>query len=84
MKGFRSVCETIGHHGKIALKGLVRMVYGAGTAGLIALAVYGFIMIPTEEGWVAVCEFIGSTATLVVALTCMYAIGAGRKRGAYR
>lgn len=84
MKDFRNVCHTIGHHGKIAWKGFVRMLFGAATAGLIAMAVYGFVVIPTEGGWAAVCDFIVSVATLVVALICMYAMGGSMKRGGYR
>ena len=84
MKDLRNVCNTIGHHGKIAWKGLVRMLCGAATAGLIAISVYGFFVIPTEGGWAAVCDFIVSIATLVVALSCMYAMGGSMKRGGYR
>ena len=83
MKDIQSVCKTIGRHCKILLKGFMRMVYGAATAGLVGLAVYGFVMISTESGWTAVCDFIASTATAVVALTCMYAQGVTRKRGAW-
>lgn len=82
MKDFKSMAGAIGHHGKILAKGFARMVYGAATAGLIAMAVYGIVMIPTEGGWAAVCDFIVSTATMVVALSCMYAQGAGKKKGA--
>lgn len=85
MKDFRSVCNTIGHHGKILAKGFIRMMFGAATAGLFAMAIYGFIMISTEDGWTAVCEFIASTATVVVAMSCMYAQGGVKKRrGGYQ
>lgn len=83
MKDIRSVWNTIGRHCKILLKGLLRVVYGAATAGMVALAVYGFVMISGEEGWVAVCDFIASMAAAVVALTCMYTQGLARKRGAW-
>ena len=84
MKDIKSVAKTIWHHTKILWKGFKRMVCGAATAGLIALAVYGFVMISTESGWTAVCDFIASTATMVVALSAMYAQGAGYKKGAKR
>ena len=84
MKDFKSVAKTIWHYTKILWKGFKRTVYGAATAGLIALAVYGLCMIPSEDGYVAVCDFIASTATMVVALSCMYAQGAGYKKGARR
>ena len=84
MKDFKSVAKTIWHNTKILFKGFKRTVYGAATAGLIALAVYGFVMISTESGWTAVCDFIASIATMVVALSAMYAQGAGYKKGAKR
>ena len=84
MKDFKSAANTIWHHTKVLLKGLKRTVFGAATAGLIGLAVYGFYMIPTEDGYVAVCDFIASIATMFVAMTCMYAMGAGMKKGAKR
>ena len=84
MKDFKSVANTIWYHSKIMLKGLKRTVLGAATAGLIALAAYGFWMIPSEDGYVAVCEFIVATCTVGVAMTSMYAMGAGVKKGARR
>ena len=68
-------------HAKIAWRGFCRTLYGALIAGLIALAVYGFISVTTETGWVAVCDFVASCATLVVAISNMYLTG-GRKKGA--
>ena len=84
MKDFKSVWDTTYRHGKILWKGFLRMICGAMTAGLIALATYGFVMISTENGWTAVCEFIVATSSLAVAVSCMYAMGASRKRGAGR
>lgn len=80
MKEIKSAVKAIGYHSKILLKGFLRMMYGSLTAGLIGLAVYGFTMIPSEGGWTAVCEFIASTATVVVALNCLYAQGGAKKR----
>lgn len=68
---------NIGYHTKAMLYGCVNALYGTATTGLIGLAVYGFIAVPTEGGYIAVCDFIGSVATLVVALACMYAWGNG-------
>lgn len=84
MKGFKRLAKFVSRHGKILLKGFIRMMYGTLTAGLFAMAIYGFVMITSEAGWTAVCEFIAATATAVVALSCMYAQGASRKRGASR
>ena len=69
-------------HAKIAWRGFFRTVYGALVAGLISLAAYGFVSVTTETGWTAVCDFIASCATLVVALFNMYLMGCGKKGGA--
>lgn len=85
MKDFMSVAKTIGHHGQILCKGFLRMVFGAATAGLLGSAIYGFIMIATDSGWTAVCEFVAAIAMMVFAVTCMYIQGGnGKKRGARR
>ena len=68
-------------HTKIALRGFCRTVCGAAVAGLIAMAVYGFVSVTTETGWTAVCDFIASCATLFVALLNMYVMGC-KKKGA--
>ena len=69
-------------HAKIAWRGFCRTLYGTAVAGLIALAIYGFVSVTTETGWTAVCDFIASCATLVVALFNMYLMGCGKKGGA--
>jgi hypothetical protein len=81
MKEFKSIVKSIGFHGKVLARGFVRMAYGAGTAGLLGMAAYGYWMITGESGWTAVCEFVGSTATLCMGLMWMYVIGCN-KRGA--
>lgn len=67
-------------HARIAFRGFCRMLYGAMAAGLIALAVYGFVCIRTETGWAAVSDFITACATLIVGLLNMYIMG-GRNKG---
>ena len=84
MEFIKSVAGIVGYHGKILLRGFLRMGYGALTAGLFALAIYGFVMITSESGWTAVCEFIAAICTAVIALICMYSQGETRKRGARR
>ena len=81
-RNFKEVVQLIGFHGAILLRGFAKVLYGAAVAGLIGLAAYGFYMIPSEDGYVAVCDFIGSIAMLSVALTSMYAFGQKRKKGA--
>ena len=82
MIDIKSVVKTLEQHSMVLLRGFIRMVYGALTAGLTVLAIYGFLMIQSESGWVAVCEFVGAIATTVVALACMYAQGITKKKGA--
>ena len=84
MNKIKSVAKAIWFHTKVLLKGLKRVVFGASTDGLIAFAVYGFCMIPSEGGYAAVCDFITAIATMVVAMLSMYAMGAGYKKGAKR
>ena len=69
----------IGYHCKIFLRGFAKVVYGTAVAGLVAMAVYGFCAVPSEDGYIAVCDFIGSAVTMAMAITCMYAFG-GRKK----
>ena len=66
-------------HTKIVWRGFCRTLYGAAVAGLIAMAIYGFVSVTTETGWTAVCDFIASCATLVVALLNIYVMGCKKK-----
>lgn len=66
-------------HTKIVIRGLLRTLYGAAVAGLIGLAVFGFVCITRETGWAAVCDFITSCATLFVAAMNIYVMGKPRK-----
>lgn len=76
----KKLWKSVKYHAKIAWRGFCRTLYGATVAGLIAMAIYGFASVTTETGWTAVCDFIASCATLIVALSNMYLIG-GRKKG---
>lgn len=69
-------------HAKIMLRGFCRTLYGALIAGLVGLAIYGFVSVNGESGWTAVCDFIAACAMLMVALTNMYLIGRKKKGGA--
>ena len=73
--------NAVKFHTKIAWRGFCRTLYGSAVAGLIAMAVYGFVSVTNESGWTAVCDFIASCATLVVALLNMYVMGC-KKKGA--
>lgn len=71
--------KAVKFHTKIAWRGFCGTLYGAAVAGLIALAVYGFVSVSSETGWTAVCDFVASCATLVLALANMYLIGVNKK-----
>lgn len=84
MNDIKKVANTVWFHTKVLLKGFKRVLFGALTAGLIAFAVYGFYVIPSEGGWAAVCDFVTAIATMFVALLGVYTMGAGYKKGAKR
>lgn len=68
---------NIAYHVMIALKGLVRVLFGAINAGLISLAVYALVQVPGEAGYTAVGEFVGSVCLLVIAGALTYLLGCG-------
>jgi hypothetical protein len=70
---------TVKFHAKITWRGFCRTLYGAAVAGLLAMVVYGFVSVANETGWTAVCDFIASCATLIVALSNMYWMGCNKK-----
>lgn len=78
---FKKVMKQAKAHADIMLRGLARTLYGALIAGLIAFAVYGFVLIKSENGYVAVFDFIAACATLILALANAYALG-NKRRGA--
>lgn len=67
-------------HARIAWRGFCRTIYGATVAGLLAIAVYRFVSVAGETGWIAVCDFIAACATMIVALANMYLMGCNKKR----
>ena len=69
-------------HARILCRGFCRTIYGTAVAGLIAMAIYGFISVTTKTGWVAVFMFISSCAVLMIAVMHMYSIGHGKSGGA--
>lgn len=67
--------ENISYQVKVILRGLVRTVWGTATAAAIGGAIYIFIGIPNEGGYVAVCDFIVAVCCLVSAFLNVYAQG---------
>ena len=73
MDKFKSALMTMG-------KGLVRSLWGTAVVGCIGLAVYGYMSIPSEGGYVAVAEFIVASGILCIATTGMYIMGGTTKK----
>ena len=71
--------KNVRFHVLVLLKGMMRMLFGTATAGLIGLAAYGFVTVSSEGGYMAVGDFLVALATVVVAGVCMYAMGCGKK-----
>lgn len=67
-------------HAGLLAKGLARSLYGTLIAGMIAFAIYGFVLIGTEDGYAAVFDFVASCAVLLIALANAYVLGS-KKRG---
>ena len=78
---FEKFLKLAKFHLGIVLRGLARTLYGAFIAGLIAFAIYGFVLIKSESGYAAVFDFIAACATLAVALANAYVLGSKRKGG---
>ena len=71
----RNILASARFHGGIILRGFARTLMGALIAGLLAVAIYGFVSIANEDGYIAVFDFIASVATLLLAVCNMYALG---------
>lgn len=69
-------------HARILLRGFLRTVYGALIAGLIAMAIYGFVSASKEAGWDAVFDYIVSAVLLIEAIGNMHFIGRMKKGSA--
>ena len=78
---FKKALKQVKFHADIMLRGLARTLYGALIAGLIAFAVYGFVLIKSEGGYAAVFDFIAACAMLLLALANAYLLGS-KRRGA--
>ena len=78
---FEKFLRQANFHFGIVLRGLARTLYGAFITGLVAIAIYGFVLIKGESGYAAVFDFIASIATLVIALANAYWLGGKRKGG---
>lgn len=66
---------------KQIFRGFLRMMVGVAVAGVLSLAVYGFVSIPEVGGYVAVLDFLMTAAALIAALFGMFAMGSKSKKG---
>lgn len=78
---FEKFLRQANFHLGIMLRGLARTLHGAFITGLIGFAVYGFVLIGSEEGYAAVFDFVAAIAVLVIALCNVYLLGSKRKGG---
>ena len=69
-------------HARILWRGFFRTVYGALIAGLIAMAIYGFVSASKEAGWDAVFDYIVSSVLLLESIGNMYFMGRLKENGA--
>ena len=66
-------------HLRVMWRGFLRTVYGALIAGLIAMAIYGFVSAQNEVGLEAAFDYIVSTVLLLESIGNMYFIGRLKK-----
>ena len=76
----KEVLQASCFHCLILLRGFAKVLYGTVTAALVAMAVYGLTMIPSEGGYAAVSDFLSAAICIVMALALMYSFGCKRSR----
>ena len=67
-------------HLRVMWRGFCRTVYGAAVAGLIAMAIYGFVSITAKTGWAAVWRFVVACVLLAEGIGNMYFVGRKKNR----
>ena len=72
---FKMTFANVKFHARILWRGFLRTVYGAMIAGLIAMAIYGFISARNEAGWEEVFDYIVSAVLLLESIGNMYFMG---------
>ena len=77
----RMTFANVKFHARILWRGFLRTVYGALIAGLIAMAIYGFVSITSKTGWAAVWRFVVACVLLAEGIGNMYFMGS-KKTGA--
>lgn len=67
--------SNVKFHARILWRGFLRTVYGALIAGLIAMAIYGFVSAQNEAGLEAVFDYVVSAVLLIEAIGNMHFMG---------
>lgn len=75
----RKAWNTFKFHVRIVWKGFYRTLCGTSIAALLAVSVYGFMVVSTENGWAAVTDFILSVGVLAMSSVFIYGMGKGGK-----
>ena len=71
----RKAWNTFKFHARIVWKGFYMTLCGTSIAVLLAVSVYGFMVVSTENGWAAVTDFILSIGVLAISSVCIYGMG---------
>lgn len=71
--------QKISFHLIIMLRGFIRTVWVSCVGCMIAIAIYGFVLVDDKAGWVAVLSFISSLSLLAASALCIYVIGRDTK-----
>ena len=79
---FKMTFANVKFHARILWRGFLRTVYGAMIAGLIAMAIYGFVSAQKEVGLEAVFDYIVSTVLMIESIGNMYFMGRRKNGGA--
>jgi len=71
----KKIWSQVKHYTIVMAKGLVKTLHGALVACMIVAAVYGYIAIESEAGYVAVADFLASSALVSVVMMNLYWMG---------
>ena len=78
----KKILANVKFHLRIMWRGFCKTVYGALIAGLIAMAIYGFVSAKKEVGLEAAFDYIVSSVLLLESIGNMYFMGRLKKNGA--
>ena len=70
---------VLGYKAYRVLKGIARVIHGAGIAAIAAIGVIAFTRIPGADGYIAVLYFVGAVACLAASGYFVWCIGGGER-----